>query len=245
MNGDDALSWEQRDGYLFATLSRPRVRNAINSEVVEQIHALCDEVEQRPQVLVFTGAGGTFAAGADIRELRDRRPEDALRGINSRAFDRIARLPMPTLAIVDGPAIGGGAELAYAFDLRIATPKTFFANPEPGLGVIAAAGAGWRLRELVGPSVARQVLLAGRRLTADDSLQFGLVQEIVEPDEAEAAAARIVTRMASSSPVALRLTKLVLRAPDGAHPVIDDTAQAVLFGSDDTVRRMTEFLEKR
>jgi enoyl-CoA hydratase len=245
MSVEEPLSWEQRDGFVFATLSRPSSRNAINGEVIAQIHALCAELEAKPQPLIFTGAGGIFAAGADIRELRERRPEQALNGINSRAFERIARLPMPTIAIVDGAAVGGGAELAYAFDLRIATSTASFSNPEPGLGIIAGAGAGWRLRQLVGPSVARQVLLAGKRLTADDALRYGLVLEIVEPADAEAAATKVVTRMAAWSADAVRLTKLVLLAPDDAHPMIDDAAQAVLFGSEDTVRRMTDFLEKK
>jgi enoyl-CoA hydratase/carnithine racemase len=245
MTGEDPLLWEKRDGYTFATLSRPASRNAINGEVIGKIHALCADLEREPQPLVFTGAGGIFAAGADIRELRDRRPEQALNGINSRAFERIAQLPMPTIAIVDGAAVGGGAELAYAFDLRIATPTTFFSNPEPGLGIIAGAGAGWRLRQLVGPSVARQVLLAGKRLTAEDALRFGLVLEIVESANAEVAAVKLVTRMAAWSANAVRLTKLVLLAPDEAHPMVDDTAQAVLFGSEDAVQRMTSFLEKK
>ena len=83
-------------------------------------------------------------------------------GINSRLFDRIARLPLPTVAAVDGYALGGGAELAYACDIRLASPAAVFGNPEPGLGILAAAGACWRLGELVGRSVAKQVLLGGR-----------------------------------------------------------------------------------
>lgn len=241
----DVLTWTERDGAVFATLSRPDVRNAINGEVVARIHTLCDELERDPRILVFTGAGGTFAAGADIRELRERRPEDALRGINSRAFDRIARLPQPTIAVVDGPAIGGGAELAYAFDIRVATPTAMFANPEPGLGIIAAAGACWRLPELVGPSVARHVLLAGRRLSAEEALQFGLVMQIIDADEMDAVIAKLVRRVSASSPLALRLTKVALGAGPEAHPEIDDASQAVLFGSDDASRRMTDFLERK
>lgn len=239
------VSLEERSGYLRATLSRPEARNAINGGVVAALHAMCDRLEADPQLLVFSGANGVFAAGADIRDLRARQPDDGLKGINSRVFDRIARLPMPTLALVDGPAVGGGAELAYAFDIRIATPRAFFSNPEVGLGVIAAAGAGWRLPQLVGPSVARQVLLAGRRLSAEDAERFGLVMEIVAVDELEVRAEKIARRILSSSSRALRLSKLVLNAPAEAHPAVDDLAQSLLFGSDDTVRRMTDFLERK
>jgi len=237
------LTWEQQPGYLRATLARPEARNAINAEVVAAIHELCAVLESSPQVLVFSGSDGVFAAGADIRELRERRPDDALKGINSRAFDRLARLAMPTIALVDGPAVGGGAELSYAFDIRVATPRAFFSNPEVGLGIVAAAGAGWRLPQLVGPSVARQVLLAGRRLSAEDAAALGLVMTVVSVDEAEEKVAALATRIGASSARALTLTKLMLSAPPSAHPTVDDMAQGLLFGSDDAVQRMTAFLE--
>ena len=89
---------------------------------------------------LLVGSGGTFAAGADIAQLRERRRDDALAGINSGIFDRIHKLPMPVIALIDGYALGGGAELAYACDFRIGTPTTKIGNPEPGLGILAAAG---------------------------------------------------------------------------------------------------------
>src|SRR6185312_1397756 len=96
--------------------------------------------------------------------------DQALQGINSRLFDRIARLPMPTVAAVDGYALGGGAELAYACDVRLASPAAVFGNPEPGLGILAAAGACWRLAELTGRSVAKQILLGGYQVDAEAAL---------------------------------------------------------------------------
>ncbi|MFI6182790.1 enoyl-CoA hydratase/isomerase family protein [Nonomuraea sp. NPDC051191] len=240
----NALAVDERDDRVVVTLNRPAARNAINAAMVEELHAVCALLERRPRLLLLTGAGGVFAAGADIAELRARGREEALQGINSRLFDRIARLPMPTVAAVDGYAIGGGAELAYACDLRLATPATVFANPEPGLGILAGAGACWRLAELVGTSVAKQVLLAGRRLDAEACLAFGLVTEVVPTGELLHAAHRLLDRMTGWSPAALRLTKLVLDAP-GAHPLADDLAQAVLFETEDKHHRMTEFLERR
>ncbi|MFG5092468.1 enoyl-CoA hydratase/isomerase family protein, partial [Campylobacter lari] len=107
---------------------------------------------------------GIFASGADIGQLRERRRDDALRGVNSQVFDRIHRLPMPVIAAIDGFALGGGAELAYAADFRIATPALKMGQPETSLGITAAAGAQWRLKELVGEPVALELLLAGRIL---------------------------------------------------------------------------------
>lgn len=232
---------EQLDDRVVVTLQRPEARNAINAAMVRELHDVCALLEDRPRLLLLTGDGGTFAAGADIAELRERGREQALQGINSRLFDRIARLPLPTVAAVDGYALGGGAELAYACDVRLASPAAVFGNPEPGLGILAAAGACWRLRDLVGASVAKQILLAGRRLDADDAYRLGLVAEIVPAGDLVKRAHALLDRMARSGPLALRLTKLVADAP-GGHPVTDDLAQAILFESQDKQTRMDAFL---
>jgi enoyl-CoA hydratase/carnithine racemase len=226
---------------VVVTLRRPEARNAVNAAMVRELHDVCAALEDRPRLLLLTGDGGTFAAGADIAELRERGRDQALQGINSRLFDRIARLPLPTVAAVDGHALGGGAELAYACDLRLATPAATFGNPEPGLGILAAAGACWRLRDLVGASIAKQVLLAGRRLDAEDAYRLGLVAEIVPAGELLKRAHALLDRIARSGPLALRLTKLVVDAP-GGHPVTDDLAQAILFESDEKRIRMDAFL---
>jgi enoyl-CoA hydratase len=232
---------EELDDRVVVTLRRPEARNAINAAMVRELHDVCARLEERPRLLLITGDGGTFAAGADITELRERGRDQALQGINSRVFDRVARLPLPTVAAVDGPALGGGAELAYACDLRLASPAAIFGNPEPGLGILAAAGACWRLRDLVGASVAKQVLLAGRRLDAEDALRLGLVAEIVPAGELVKRGHALLDRMARSGTLALRLTKLVTDAP-GGHPVTDDLAQAILFESADKTSRMDAFL---
>ncbi|MFI6077895.1 enoyl-CoA hydratase/isomerase family protein [Actinoplanes sp. NPDC051343] len=232
---------EETDDRVVVTLRRPEARNAINAAMVRELHEVCAAVEQQPRLLLITGAGGTFAAGADIGELRERGRDQALQGINSRLFDRIARLPLPTVAAVDGYALGGGAELTYACDIRLASPAAVFGNPEPGLGILAAAGATWRLRDLVGASVAKQVLLAGRRLDAEEAHRLGLVAEVAPADELLKRAHALLDRMARSGPLALRLTKLVTDAP-GGHPLTDDLAQAILFESDDKRTRMDTFL---
>jgi enoyl-CoA hydratase len=232
---------DELDDRVVVTLHRPQARNAIDAAMVRELHDVCAGLEEHPRLLLLTGAGGVFAAGADIAELRARGRDQALQGINSRLFDRIARLPLPTVAAVDGYALGGGAELAYACDLRLASPTATFGNPEPGLGILAAAGATWRLRELVGASVAKQILLAGRRLDAEAACRLGLVAEVVPADDLLARAHALLDRMARSGALALRLTKLVTDAP-GGHPATDDLAQAILFESEDKRDRMDAFL---
>ncbi|WP_165865700.1 enoyl-CoA hydratase/isomerase family protein [Vallicoccus soli] len=240
-----ALHVDVREDRVVATIDRPETRNAIDAGLVAELHELCRLLEDEPRPLVLAGGDGVFVSGADIRQLRERRRDDALRGINSGLFDRLARLPLPTVAAVDGHALGGGAELAYACDFRVATPRTRFGNPEAGLGILAAAGATWRLRDLVGEPLAKEVLLAGRVLDAQECLAAHLVTEVVEPADLLPAAHRLVDRVLRSDLLALRLTKLALRVPAGAHPAFDDVAQAVLFETEEKERRMTAFLERR
>lgn len=240
-----ALVVEELADRVVLRLNRPEQRNAIGLQMVTELHEACARLEADPRIALLIGEGGTFAAGADIGQLRERRRDDALAGINSSVFQRLHRLPMPTIGLLDGYALGGGAELAYACDFRIGTPATKIGNPEPGLGILAAAGASWRLAELVGEPVAKEILLAGRILDADEALAVHLLNEVVEPEDLLAAGHRLADRIAQQAPLAVRLTKSVMHAPSQSHPLIDDIAQAVLFETDDKLERMTAFLERR
>ncbi|MDM7990667.1 enoyl-CoA hydratase/isomerase family protein [Arthrobacter sp. zg-Y877] len=230
-------------------LHRPEVRNAINSAMVEELHQVCSVLERQPRVLILSGTEvggkGVFASGADIKELRERRRDDALAGINSGVFSRIASLPLPVIAALDGYALGGGAELAYAADFRIGTPRLKIGQPEAGLGIMAAAGATWRLKELVGEPLAKEMLLAGRILTGEEALAVRLVTELHDPAGLLPAAHALADRITALDPLALRLTKAAFTAPRGAHPLIDNLAQGILFESDAKFDRMQAFLDGR
>jgi enoyl-CoA hydratase len=231
-------------------LDRPDVRNAINQQMVDELHDVCADLERDPRILIISGAqspsgDSVFASGADIAELRERRRADALAGINSGLFQRISRLPMPVIAAIDGFALGGGAELAYAADFRIATARARIGNPETGLGILAAAGASWRLVELVGEPVAKEMLLTGKILDGAEALALRLVTELHEPDHLIQAAFALADRIAAQDPLAVRLTKSVLSAPRSAHPAIDDLAQGILFESEAKFERMQAFLDRK
>jgi enoyl-CoA hydratase len=171
---------------------------------------------------------------------------DALAAINSALFARIRVLPLPTVAALAGPALGGGAELAYACDLRVCTARTVFGQPEVRLGIIAGAGGTYRLPALVGETRAKELLFTGRRVDAAEAHAIGLVNEVVaEPADLLSAAHRLPDEIAKASPLALRLTKLAVDASAAAHPQLDLVSQAVLFEDDEKHRRMTEFLERR
>jgi len=242
---DGPLLIEEQEDRVLIRLNRPEVRNAIDQSMVDALHEACALLEREPRVALLVGSGGTFAAGADIAQLRERRLTDALAGINSGIFDRIHRLPMPTIALLDGYALGGGAELAYACDFRIGTPTVKIGNPEPGLGILAAAGGAWRLRELVGEPLAKEVLLAGRILTGEEAREVRLLNELAASEDLEAAGHRLADRIARQAPLAVRLSKAAFHAPREAHPLIDNVAQAVLFETQEKQDRMTAFLNRR
>jgi enoyl-CoA hydratase/carnithine racemase len=226
-------------------LSRPERRNAINAAMVAELHRVLDEVNgYPPKLLIVSGAGGSFASGADIEELYARRRLDALRGINLRLFERLRRTPLPSICAIDGYALGGGAELAYACDLRIASTRAVFAQPEARLGILAGAGACYRLKQLVGESLAKELLFTGRQLRADDALRHGLVTRVVEPDQLLSSAHELADEVLKSSAIALRLTKMAVDA-EGGHPEIDQIAQALLFEDEEKSVRLGRFLTRR
>lgn len=230
---------------LHVQLNRPEVRNAIDQTMINELHLVCAELELEPRILILSGSNGVFASGADIAQLRERRAPDALLGINSTLFARIAALPMPVIAALDGWALGGGAELAYAADFRIASTTARLGNPETALGILPAAGALWRLAELVGEPVAKEIILAGRILTAAEALAVHLVTEVHEPEALLGAAHALADRIAAQDPLATRLAKEVFHAPRAAHPLADNEAQAILFESEHKFARMDAFLARK
>lgn len=239
------LRWNEEADRVTVALSRPEKRNAIDQLMVDELHQVCERLETGPKLMLLTGGSeGIFAAGADIAQLRERTSADALRGINSGIFERIRRLPLPTLAAIDGPALGGGAELAYACDIRICSERAFFGQPEVRLGIIAGAGATFRLPQLIGESLAKELLFTGRRMPADEALAAQLVSKVVAADELLNAGNAVLDQMAKGSPTALQLTKLAVDAGENAHPQVALAAQAMLFDHSDKRDRMTKFLER-
>ena len=244
-DGFGTLKVEEREDRLVVLLNRPEVRNAIDQQMVDELHRVCAYLEQTPKILIIAGTDGVFASGADIGQLRERRRDDALHGINSSIFVRIAKLPLPVIAALDGYCLGGGAELAYAADFRIGTPGLRIGNPETGLGILAAAGASWRLKELVGEAVAKDILLAGAVLRAERAFSVNLITEIHEAPELMDAAHALADRIARQDPLAVRITKSVFHAPAESHPLIDQLAQGILFESQAKFDRMQAFLDRK
>ncbi len=225
-------------------LDRPDKRNAIDAATSNAFSAALDDARTRPCVLiVHSVTPGIFAAGADIAELRERDADAALLGINAGLFEKLEAHRWPTIAAVDGPALGGGCELALACDFRIASPRAYFGQPELSLGILAGAGGNWRLAQAAGQQVARRMLYAGTRLTAAEAVEAGLADELA--DDPSAAAVVLAGKITRQSWRALELTKLALRSHRPATTTFDVAAQALLFGSQDKYDRMTAFLDRR
>ena len=231
---------------MLVGLDRPEKRNALDEATIDSLHRVLDDHSREPCVLVVhSTTPGTFAAGADIAELLERDADAAFRSINAGLCEHLEQHRWPTIAAVDGWAMGGGCELAMACDLRVASPSARFGQPELGLGIIAGAGGNWRLAQLVGLGLARRMLYTGTILDAEAALAAGLVDDVHPAGELLDAAIAMAATIATRSWRALELTKLALRLHRPATTTFDITAQALLFESDDKRRRMTEFLERR
>jgi enoyl-CoA hydratase len=241
-----------RERMATVTVHRPEVRNALDRATVAELTAAMADLGASADVgvVILTGAGAqVFVAGADIRQMRERRRDDGLAAINSRAFSAVERCPKPVIAAINGHALGGGCELALACDLRVAADHARLGQPEVALGIIPAAGATQRLPRIIGHGRAAQLVLTGDPIDAATALAWGLVTAVVPAADLMAAARAIAGRILSRGPLAVRLAKLALNASSrvdlDSGLLIETLAQAILFESDDKREGTTAFLEKR
>jgi len=234
------------------TINRPDVRNALNLQTTKEMTVALTELAARRDIgaLIVTGGGDqVFVAGADINDIRARKRDDGLAAINSSVFSLIEKFPVPTIAAVNGHALGGGCELAIACDLRVAAAHAKFGQPEVNLGIIPAAGATQRLPRLIGLGRARQLVLTGETIDAQTALAWGLVNQVVPGPEVMAAALALAQRILTRGPLAIRLAKLALNASSrvdlDSGLLIETLSQAICFDSDDKQEGTAAFLEKR
>lgn len=232
-------------------LNRPEVRNAIDLETIEALHRVLDELQSAGdfRALVLKGAGTeAFAAGADISQLIERGAEEAFRRINAGLFRRLEDQAVPTIAAVRGYALGGGCELAMACDMRIAAADAQMGQPEVGLGIIPGAGAIQRLPALVGLGMAKELILSGRLVDAEEAARIGLVNRVVPVEALEAETQSLAERIAKQGPLAVRVSKMALNAsarPNPAFETLDVMGQAMCFDSEDKRARMQAFLDRK
>jgi enoyl-CoA hydratase/carnithine racemase len=212
---DDPLLIDREDGIVTATLNRPDAMNAINSALAEDLRRLLEDVAGRRdvRVLLLTGAGGrAFSAGADLKERRTMTPDELWaqsRKIH-RVCDMVELLPQPVVCAIAGHCLGGGAELALAADIRIASETAQFGFPEMTLGAFPGAGGPVRLPRAVGAAWAKEILLTARRVGAEEARSLGLVHYVVPPDELAARARTVARQILRVSPLGARAVKQIV-----------------------------------
>jgi enoyl-CoA hydratase/carnithine racemase len=234
------------------TVNRPAVRNNLGGDVPRGIREALEAWRDDESIgaVVLTGAGDkSFVAGADIGELQRRVPADALVGRISGLLRTVEEYEKPTIAAVNGYALGGGCEVAMACDIRVAAKNAKFGQPEVNLGIIAGAGGTQRLARLVGKGRALDMLLTGRVISAEEAERYGLVTYLVEEGAALESAVEIADGLLAKGPLALRLTKLAVHAGTDVDMetglLVERLAQAIAFASADKLEGTTAFLEKR
>ena len=224
---------------------RPDRRNALTVEMSHALGAVLAEHAATPRPLVLRSATpGMFVAGTDVASLKARTVEDSLGRINSELFQRLHDHPWPTVAVVDGAALGGGCELALACDLRITTEDAQWGLPEVRLGIIPSAGALTRLAALVGAGAAADLVLTGRRIRGREASTLGLASRMTTPDGLDAALDALLNELTAAAPLAQRLAKEAMRVGGDRHRLVDAAAQALCIASDDAQQRLQALLDR-
>ena len=234
------------------TIDRPEVKNALDLATVNEIRTALQSLtaDARVGVLIITGGGeAAFVSGADINDIGARGRDDGLAAINSSLFAEIELFPRPTIAAINGYALGGGCELALACDIRIASDAAKFGQPELGLGIIPGAGATQRLPRIIGMGRAKHLILTGEIIDAKQALEYGLVSAVTPPGQLQIRAREMAKRILRQGPLAARLAKLALNASArvdlDSGLLIETLAQALCYSSEDKAEGTRAFLEKR
>jgi enoyl-CoA hydratase len=235
------------DGVAVVTIDRQDALNALNVETLtelrDRLRELADDADAR--ALVITGAGEkAFVAGADIKYMSALEPAQAKEwgALGHEAANLLEQMPKPTIAAINGFALGGGCELALACDLRYASERAKLGQPEINLGIVPGWGGTQRLARLCGAGVAKDLIYTGRTIDAQTAFRIGLVNRVVDP--VIDAALETARELAAKSPVALALAKrLVNMAPDALDREADEFGE--LFASEDAKEGLAAFVEKR
>ncbi|KOA18440.1 putative enoyl-CoA hydratase echA8 [Clostridium homopropionicum DSM 5847] len=237
----------------IVTMNRPKALNALNNQTLEELNVIIDGINEDKDILgvIITGEGKGFVAGADIAQMKPYKAEDGRNYAEfaQSTFNKIEGLGKPVIAAVNGYALGGGCELSMSCDLRIASEKAIFGQPEVNLGVIPCFGGTQRLPRLIGSGRAKELIFTARMVKAEEALHIGLVNMVVSSDELLNEAKKVMTTIISKAPVAVRYSKIAINK--GADMDLNNALEfekdlaALTFASEDKDEGMTAFLEKR
>ncbi|MCM8711205.1 short-chain-enoyl-CoA hydratase [Clostridium sp. SYSU_GA19001] len=248
------IIFEKEDNIALVTINRPKALNALNSETLKDLEAVIEMLEKDSEIyaVILKGSGDkAFVAGADISEMKDLNEEQGREfgRLGNKVFRRLEKLNKPTIAAISGFALGGGCELAMACDIRIASEKARFGQPEAGLGITPGFGGTQRLARLIGAGRAKELIYTGEMIKADEAYRIGLVNKIVALEALLDEAKAMAKKIAENAPIAVKLCK---DAIDRGLQVDIDSAIEIeaedfgkCFSTEDQKEGMSAFLEKR
>lgn len=244
---------EKKDNIFTITINRPKALNAINTLMLKELETCIDEIlrDSDAYVVVITGEGKAFVAGADIAEMSDLNPISAAKFVElgDRIFRKIELLDKPVIAAVNGFALGGGCELAMSCDIRIASDKAKFGQPETGLGIIPGFSGTQRLPRIVGIGKAKELIYTSNIIDALEAYKIGLVNDVVPADELMAKTMEIASAIASKAQMAVKYAKAAINR--GTETDIETGIEieknlfSLCFATEDQREGMKAFLEKR
>ena len=247
------LTLKKEDRLATITMNRPEALNALNSETFHELNAAFDELEKddKIEVILVTGEGKAFVAGADIVEMQNMNGQQsrAFSMLGQQVFRRMELMEKVFIGAINGFSLGGGCEFAMACDIRIASEKAKFGQPEVNLGVTPGFAGTQRLPRLVGMAKAKELLLTGDMIKADEAYRIGLVNRVVTPESLMDEARKIAETILTKGPVSIKMVKACVNR--GMQTDIDTAAAfeadafGLCFASGETKEGMTAFLEKR
>ena len=245
---------EVKNGIGYITINRPEALNALSSQVLADLNEVLDQVEKSEEirVVIVTGAGEkAFVAGADIKEMDLMSPIQAFEYMTfaNDTFTRLSDLRQPTIAVINGYALGGGMELALSTDIRIGFEKTVVGFPEVGLGIIPGFAGTQRMSRLIGTSRAKELIFTARTVKGQEAYDLGILNKLVPAEELLASAEKLAADIMKNAPLAVEKAKHVIQV--GAElPLknairLETEAEALLFSTEDKLEGMRAFVEKR
>lgn len=244
---------EVKDKIAYVTIDRPKAMNALNMDVLNELSCAFYNIEQDDEVysVILTGEGKAFVAGADIAQMNSMNAiegrEMMIAGHN--VMNTIENLSKPVIAAVNGFALGGGCELAMACDIRVASEKAKFGQPEVNLGIIPGFGGTQRLSRLVGKGMAKYLIMTAEIISAEEASRIGLVEKVVPADDLIAEAEKIAKTINAKAPIAVSSAKLAINKgynmDMAAASALEIETFTAPFASNDKTEGMTAFLEKR
>ena len=245
---------EVKDGIGYITINRPAALNALSSEVVTDLNLVLDEVEKHEdiRVVIVSGQGDkAFVAGADIKEMDQMSPIQAFEYMTyaNDTFTRLSDLTQPTIAVLNGYALGGGLELALSTDIRIGFEKTMVGFPEVGLGIIPGFAGTQRMSRLIGTSKTKELIYTARIVKGNEAYDLGILNKLVPAEELLSSAEELAKSIMKNAPLAVEKAKHVIQVgselPLKNAIRLETEAEALLFSTEDKVEGMRAFVEKR